>query len=161
MNKYENVIVKGRVTGSEDGIITIMTPTLTKYQVKETDLVAAPEMSSEEAWNLAIKLRYMDFEDKVRIFNLDPDDSREAWLQVMENMSPETVRCLINKWEDEKQMIRKNDIVTYNEEEYLVLLATPTIIHCVCHSGETKKISASDKRMIKTGRQSSVDNFLS
>ena len=61
-------------------------------------------MTAEEAWKLAIKLRYMDFEDKIKLFNLDTSSSREAWLEIMENMSPESVRDKIEAWEAEKNI---------------------------------------------------------
>lgn len=76
-------------------------------------------MTAEEAWKLAIKLRYMDFEDKIELFNLDPSSSREAWLEIMENMSPESVRDKIEAWEAEKN-INVGDVVIRCGESCIV-----------------------------------------
>lgn len=75
-----------------------------RFDVCENNVVPVPDMTAEEAWKLAIKLRYMDFEDKIELFNLDPSSSREAWLEIMENMSPESVRDKIERWEAEKNI---------------------------------------------------------
>lgn len=75
-----------------------------RFDVCEDDIVPVSEMTAEEAWKLAIKLRYMDFEDKIELFNLDTSPSREAWLEIMENMSPESVRDKIEAWEAEKEI---------------------------------------------------------
>ena len=60
-------------------------------------------MLGDEAWKLALKLRYMDFEDKVRIFRLGENFTGDAWIAIMEKYTPEQVKEIsgyLNRWDE-------------------------------------------------------------
>lgn len=163
----DEVLVKAKIIGcSENGIYDVManratileTSLIDKIHIREDDIVPVPDMTAEEAWKLAIKLRYMDFEDKIELFNLDPSPSREAWLEIMENMSPESVRDKIIAWE--AKQIKVGDVVKvgcytglvtsddYMDDSYDILFS----------DGGTNKINIKDLK--KTGRHIDIDGLL-
>lgn len=130
-----------------------------RFDVCEDDIIPAPDMTAEEAWKLAIKLRYMDFEDKIELFNLDPSPSREAWLEIMENMSPESVRDKIEEWEAEKE-IKVGDVVIRCGESCIVTNKSRDdgFYDVLFEDGTTGAYQRSSLK--KTGRHIDIDGLL-
>lgn len=130
-----------------------------RFDVCEDNVVPVPDMTAEEAWKLAIKLRYMDFEDKIELFNLDPSSSREAWLEIMENMSPESVRDKIETWEAEKE-IKVGDVVIRCGESCIVTNKSRDdgFYDVLFEDGTTGAYQRSSLK--KTGRHIDIDGLL-
>lgn len=130
-----------------------------RFDVCEDNVVPVPDMTAEEAWKLAIKLRYMDFEDKIELFNLDPSPSREAWLEIMENMSPESVRDKIERWEAEKN-INVGDVVIRCGESCIVTnkQRDDGFYNVLFEDGTTGAYQRSSLK--KTGRHIDIDGLL-
>lgn len=130
-----------------------------RFDVCEDDIIPAPDMTAEEAWKLAIKLRYMDFEDKIELFNLDPSPSREAWLEIMENMSPESVRDKIEEWEAEKE-IKVGDVIIRCGESCIVTNKSRDdgFYDVLFEDGTTGAYQRSSLK--KTGRHIDIDGLL-
>ena len=155
----DRVEIHGEVIAGNHTELTIMTKVNNRYDVAVNDVEPEKNMSAEDAWRLAIKLRYMDFEDKVKLFNLNPDPGREAWLEIMENMTPEAVKEKIDDWEKSRE-ISRNEIIYFDTLELFVLQVTDTVLHCVTREGFTYKYKRNDRRIIKTGIQTTIENFL-
>lgn len=64
----------------------------------------------EEAWKLALKLRYMDYEDKVECFGLGYD-GKEKWIEVMENYTYAEAAAKVAEWKKAKEEICVGDVV--------------------------------------------------
>lgn len=169
----DEVLVKAKIIGcSENGIYDVManratileTSLIDKIHIREDDIVHVPDMTAEEAWKLAIKLRYMDFEDKIELFNLDPSPSREAWLEIMENMSPESVRDKIEAWEAEKE-IKVGDVVIETSglgSKYIGVVTQITGNQnsvCMTYSDGSVGVTLA-KRLKKTGRRIDITGLL-
>lgn len=131
-----------------------------RFDVCEDNVVPVPDMTAEEAWKLAIKLRYMDFEDKIELFNLDPSSSREAWLEIMENMSPESVRDKIEAWKAEKE-IKVGDVVDICGDKGIVTSfgTDGDMIHVLYLDGIVNSYRKG-KDIKKTGRHIDIDGLL-
>lgn len=50
-----------------------------------------------KAWQMAINLRYMDYEEKLKIFGLN-HDGKEKWVEIMEKFTPQEVKERLDKW---------------------------------------------------------------
>lgn len=163
----DEVLVKAKIIGcSENGIYDVManratileTSLIDKIHIREDDIVPVPDMTAEEAWKLAIKLRYMDFEDKIELFNLDPSPSREAWLEIMENMSPESVRDKIIAWEAAKE-IKVGDVVEREGDIGVVTnIFEDGFSNVLLENGETRVYQLI--RLKKTGRRIDITGLL-
>ena len=66
----------------------------------------------EEAWKLALKLRYMDYEDKVECFDLEYD-VKEKWIEIMEKYTYTEAAAKVTEWERKKKEICVGDIVEF------------------------------------------------
>lgn len=77
--------------------------------LKETAEQARAE-GQEEAWKLALKLRYMDYEDKVECFGLGYD-GKEKWIEVMENYTYAEAAAKVAEWKKAKEEICVGDVV--------------------------------------------------
>lgn len=158
------VLVKVQIV--EDGVFGygLKTPDGILFNAKRDSVIPVPDMTAEEAWKLAIKLRYLDFEDKVELFNLDPDPSREAWLEIMENMSPESVRDKIEEWEAKKH-INVGDVVIETSDagsEYIGVVTQITSAQnsvCIVYTDGSTNITLA-KKLKKTGRHIDIAGIL-
>lgn len=131
-----------------------------RFDVCEDDIVPVSEMTAEEAWKLAIKLRYMDFEDKIELFNLDTSPSREAWLEIMENMSPESVRDKIEAWEAEKEIKVGDEVDICGDKGIVTSFGTDgDSIHVLYLDGIVTSYRK-DKDIKKTGRHIDIEGLL-
>lgn len=62
-----------------------------------TSLTDDYKKGAEAAWKLALNLRYMDYEDKLKCFNLE-HDGQEKWVQIMENNTFEEAQAKLDEW---------------------------------------------------------------
>lgn len=77
--------------------------------LKETAEQARAD-GAEKAWKLAMKLRYMDYEDKVECFGLGYD-GKEKWIEVMENYTYAEAAAKVAEWKKAKEEICVGDVV--------------------------------------------------
>ena len=68
----------------------------------------------QEAWELALKLRYMDYEDMVECFGLGYD-GKEKWIEVMENYTYSEAAAKVAEWEQKNKEICVGDVLLSNE----------------------------------------------
>lgn len=74
----------------------------------------------EDTWNLVKELRYMDYEDKVKCFDLK-NDGREKWLEIVEKFSPqETIEKLMT-FKSEQVEIKVGDVVIVHNIKPIVV----------------------------------------
>ena len=133
------------------------TSTSDGYFNPQTKQVCENNMSAKEAWKLAIKLRYMDFEEKAEIFKLDPSSSKELWLEIMEKFSPEEVKQRLDNFEN-KNSIDKDDVVKINSKTGIVTKAAGKdgYFTVLFEDGSCGKY----KTAIKTGRKIDTSEIL-
>ena len=74
------------------------------------DIESARAAGQQEAWILALKLRYMDYEDKVECFGLGYD-GKEKWIEVMENYTYAEAAAKVAEWKKAKEEICVGDVV--------------------------------------------------
>ena len=68
----------------------------------------------EEAWKLALKLRYMDYEDKVECFGLGYD-GKEKWVEIIEKYTYTEAAAKVAEWKKAKEEICVGDVLLSNE----------------------------------------------
>lgn len=74
------------------------------------DIESAIAAGQEEAWILALKLRYMDYEDKVECFDLEYD-GKEKWIEIMEKYTYTEAAAKVAEWERKKEEICVGDVL--------------------------------------------------
>lgn len=82
-----------------------------------------------EAWELALKLRYMDYEDKLECFGLK-HDGEEKWVEIMENYTYQEAAAKVEAWEKAKEKPQKTmmqDFLEKYPKAYINPLGAPPI----------------------------------
>ena len=74
------------------------------------DIESARAAGQQEAWKLALKLRYMDYEDKVECFGLGYD-GKEKWIEIMEKYTYAEAAAKVAEWKKAKEEICVGDVV--------------------------------------------------
>ena len=77
------------------------------------DIESARAAGQRESWELALKLRYMDHEDKVECFGLGYD-GKEKWIEAMENYTYAEAAEKVAEWERKKEEICVGDVFLSN-----------------------------------------------
>ena len=127
--------------------------------LKETAEQARAE-GQEEAWKLALKLRYMDYEDKVECFGLGYD-RKEKWVEIMEKYTYTEAAAKVAEWERKKKEIYVGDIVEFTN-------GTKAVVIKVYEDGEVALLFSDGgygtyrphKNWHKTDRHIDVDAWL-
>ena len=127
--------------------------------LKETAEQARAE-GQEEAWKLALKLRYMDYEDKVECFGLGYD-GKEKWVEIMEKYTYTEAAAKVAEWERKKKEIYVGDIVEFTN-------GTKAVVIKVYEDGEVALLFSDGgygtyrphKNWHKTDRHIDVDAWL-
>lgn len=81
---------------------------------------SARAAGQQEAWELALKLRYMDYEDKVECFGLGYD-GKEKWVEIMEKYTYAEAAAKVAEWERKKEEICVGDVVECKEHYGVVV----------------------------------------
>ena len=117
----------------------------------------------EEAWILALKLRYMDYEDKFECFDLEYD-GKEKWIEIMEKYTYTEAAAKVAEWERKKEEICVGDVVTDGNEESAVVTFINDIgtVFYIWNRGVTRQLEMEKfkKLFTKTGRHIDVDAWL-
>ena len=85
---------------------------ITRLLKENAELKSDRAERQEEAWKLALKLRYMDYEDKVECFDLEYD-VKEKWIEIMEKYTYTEAAAKVTEWERKKKEICVGDIVEF------------------------------------------------
>lgn len=120
------------------------------------DIESAIAEGQEEAWILALKLRYMDYEDKVECFDLEYD-GKEKWIEIMEKYTYTEAAAKVAEWERKKEEICVGDIVMLYEKLGLVTFVGKHVT-VITENGTTFVAPKGD--CTKTGRHIDVDAWL-
>ena len=117
----------------------------------------------KEAWKLALKLRYMDYEDKVECFDLEYD-GKEKWIEIMEKYTYAEAAAKVAEWERKKEEICVGDVVTDGNGESAVVTFINDIgtVFYIWNRGVTRQLEMEKfkKLFTKTGRHIDVDAWL-
>ena len=68
-----------------------------------------------EAWELALKLRYMGYEDKLECFGLK-HDGEEKWVEIMEKYTYQEAAAKVAQWEKAKEKPQKTILHDFLEK---------------------------------------------
>jgi len=81
-----------------------------KFTTPKTKIIptAMYEQGMNDAWKLALRLRYMDYEEKLECFGLE-HDGQEKWVEIMEKFTPSEVATMLNEYERKKEQEQEND----------------------------------------------------
>ena len=127
------------------------------------DIESAIAAGQEEAWILALKLRYMDYEDKVECFDLEYD-GKEKWIEIMEKYTYTEAAAKIAEWERKKEEICVGDVVTDGNGESAVVTFINDIgtVFYIWNRGVTRQLEMEKfkKLFTKTGRHIDVASML-
>lgn len=74
------------------------------------DIESARATGQRESWELALKLRYMDYEDKVECFGLGYD-GKEKWVEIMEKYTYAEAAAKVAEWKKAKEEICVGDVL--------------------------------------------------
>ena len=121
------------------------------------DIESARAAGQRESWELALKLRYMDYEDKVECFGLGYD-GKEKWIEVMENYTYAEAAAKVAEWERKKEEICVGDVVEVNGLYAIVTYEYEEFASIVHADGQT--YFGRKDVMTKTGRHIDVDAWL-
>lgn len=110
----------------------------------------------QEAWELALKLRYMDYEDKVECFGLG-HDGKEKWIEVMENYTYAEAAAKVAEWKKAKEEICVGDVVMLYEKLGLVTFVGKHVT-VITEKGTTFVAPKGD--CTKTGRHIDIASML-
>lgn len=123
-----------------------------RWLVKE-DGTPSDQMTNEEVWNMALKIRLMDAETLNDIFSLKTD------LSVFENRTPAYAKAAIDKWEKAK-LIKVGDIVVHpkDKDRGVVTRVEGDYIVTLLDNGITASINK--KHVKKTGEHVDMQAIL-
>ena len=114
-----------------------------------------------EAWELALKLRYMDYEDKLECFGLK-HDGEEKWVEIMEKYTYPEAAAKVAEWEKAKEKIKVGDVlegIYDNEVKCIVTNLCPDNMAYLVFDDGTAGVYELDN-LKKTGRHIDIDSFL-
>ena len=121
------------------------------------DIESAIAEGQEEAWILALKLRYMDYEDKVECFDLEYD-GKEKWIEIMEKYTYTEAAAKVAEWERKKEEICVGDVVECGGSYGVVVGAGE--VYVKGFTSDWTPFQWMKKGCTKTGRHIDVDAWL-
>lgn len=126
------------------------------------DDTKARTAGQEEAWKLALKLRYMDYEDKVECFGLEYD-GKEKWIEIMEKYTYTEAAAKVAEWERKKEEICVGDVVRFKENHRVEFCVTNILddrfLYGVSAEGDVYA-DRNNKLFEKTGRHIDVASMM-
>ena len=125
------------------------------------DIESARAAGQRESWELALKLMYMDYEDKVECFGLGYD-GKEKWVEIMEKYTYAEAAAKVEEWERKKEEICVGDIVSVRNANICGVVTykdtTDNTMDVMTPTGGTIFVGKEDCK--KTGRHIDVNAFL-
>lgn len=70
--------------------------------IRDNAFEAGQVKGQNDAWKLALKLRYMDYDDKVECFGLEYD-GKEKWIEIMEKHTYTEAAAKVEAWEQKEE----------------------------------------------------------
>ena len=130
---------------------------------KRVNLNIGRVAGQNEAWELALKLRYMDYEDKVECFGLGYD-GKEKWIEVMENYTYAEAAAKVSQWEKAKEEIKVGDVYKSLSGNFVVcgIDREKDMVKALWDDLSVGKIYLYEikEQYTKTGRHIDIDSFL-
>lgn len=114
-----------------------------EYEKWKEHLSRIRDVWQNEAWELALKLRYMGYEDKLECFGLK-HDGEEKWVEIMEKYTYQEAAAKVAQWEKAKEEIKVDgncEICQFfhkENDEY------PCSHCCHCYTSKFKQIGGED-----------------
>ena len=121
------------------------------------DIESARAAGQRESWELALKLRYMDYEDKVECFGLGYD-GKEKWIEVMENYTYAEAAAKVAEWKKAKEEICVGDVVEC-EGSYGVVVGAGEV-YVKGFASDWTPFQWMKQSCTKTGRHIDVDAWM-
>lgn len=115
----------------------------TSIESLSTYIEQARAEGQNEAWGLAMKLRYMDYEDKLECFGLK-HDGEEKWVEIMEKYTYPEAAAKVAQWEKAKEEIKDDEdclkcqFFEKHNDEY------PCSHCCHCYTSKFKQIGGEE-----------------
>ena len=125
--------------------------------IRDKAFEAGQVKGQNDAWELALKLRYMDYEDKVECFGLGYD-GKEKWIEVMENYTYAEAAAQVAEWKKAKEEICVGDVVEC-EGSYGVVVGAGEV-YVKGFTSDWTPFQWMKKDCTKTGRHIDVDAWL-
>lgn len=158
----DEILIKAVITGSrEDESKLLVRTTRNSFLVEKNDVIPAPDMTAEEAWELAKKL-FADYSN----IELDEIFGKGWSFPKLMELTPQEAKAKIEAWGVEKE-IKVGDIVrpkTTKEREYMVTyISESRKLAGVClQTGEVipEAFEVSADSVVKTGRHIDIDVVL-
>lgn len=160
----DEVMVKARIIEDCIGICGLKTQEGIVFNAKKENLLPIPDMTAEEAWDIARKIVLLEDEggipskDMVRMFGVKfPRD-------IVREYSEHEVKARIEAWEAEKE-IKVGDEVEFDDTAndihrsmYVTSKYNDTDYCGICRNGDTYCVHKSSLK--KTGRHINIEGFL-
>ena len=125
--------------------------------VKESDIVKQPEMTAEEAWEIAKKITIIPSCGGYEYVDLQYIFGTHDVSKIMKNNSPQEAKAKIKAWEEQKE-IKVGDIIEFEDK---ILCVTGFASNFCCGmdaNGLSYSVNKKDTR--KTGRHINIEGLL-
>lgn len=121
--------------------------------IREEDIIPVPDMTADEAWEIARKIEIMRSDVLLEIFDMNSSYC------ILQDFLPQQAKAKIEAWEAEKE-IKVGDEVEFNGEIGVVtkIDGAEGFYSLLFKNGETGAYQA--KRIKKTGRHIDIDGLL-
>ena len=107
----DEVLVKARIIGSRNGVSRLLVQSQQdKFFVENNNVIPAQDMTAEEAWEIAKKLKQMNKDELLEAFRTNVE------YIVLRDFTPQQAKAKIEAWEQEKK-IRVGDVVTITNND--------------------------------------------
>lgn len=154
----DEVLVKAKIAGCTSSERCMIKVDRTELFVNEEAIIPIPDMTAEEAWEIAKKLKQMNEDELLEVFRTNVEHL------VLKDFSPQQAKARIEAWEAEKE-IKVGDEVEFDDTEnnlHRAMFVTSKIgenNYCgICKNGDTYCVH---KSVLKnTGRHIDIERIL-
>ena len=131
-----------------------------RFDVCEDDIVHVPDMTAEEAWEIARKIAYdvsdvgMSIDDLRNVFGIS------NFQGILSNFTPQEAKAKIEAWEASKEINIGDEVYICGEKGIVTSFGTDgNRIHVLYYDGIVNSY-ITDKKIKKTGRHIDIDGIL-
>lgn len=154
----DEVLVKARIIEECMGIYGLKTQNDIVFNAKKESLIPVPDMTAEEAWDLARKIEGMRSDVLLEIFNMD------SCYCILQDITPQEAKSKIETWEAWNE-INVGDEVGFDDTAndihrsmYVTSKYNDTDYCGICRNGDTYCVHKSALK--KTGRHIDIKGLL-
>lgn len=126
---------------------------------RKRDCNRAYKEGLNSAWELALKLRYMDYEDKLECFGLE-NDGQDKWVEIMEKLDPEEAFAKLKRYEEKKDEIKVGDVILSDEGHRAIVTYTSNGIVGIIWGDGSVGLLKRDDVIKKTGEHFDIQQTL-